>query len=327
MAKIKKEFKNKFTTVSNDFLFDQRMATAERGLLITMLGLPDSWDFSGKGLTAILPNGKSSIYASLRKLEELGYLKRTRVYKNGKVIDWEYTFSDSPLFLEYGEKLQMERQIKASEMIVTENQEVENLVTDFQEVENQEQENQEVENLEVENRYNNKCIKESNTKELNTIGNQSIYQSNTMTPIEQMREIEKKIKNKKKIDGRMERKPSHSYEKLIKDNIEYPILLERYPYEKDRINEITNIIIDTMDSPRDTVNIEGYPKPWENVCQIFAQLTFAHIEYVIDSFNRNTTEIRNLKAYILTSLYNSYFTIDNYYSAKVKHDMPWLAKG
>lgn len=98
MAKIKKEFKNRFTTVSNDFLFDQRMATAERGLLITMLGLPDSWDFSGKGLTAILPNGKSSIYASLRKLEELGYLKRTRVYKNGKVIDWEYTFSDSPLF-------------------------------------------------------------------------------------------------------------------------------------------------------------------------------------------------------------------------------------
>jgi len=74
MATIKKEFKNRFTTVSNDFLFYQGMATAERGLLITMLRLPDGWNFNVRGLVTILPNGESSIKSSLRKLEELGYL-------------------------------------------------------------------------------------------------------------------------------------------------------------------------------------------------------------------------------------------------------------
>lgn len=115
MAKIKKEFKTKFTTVSNDFLFDKRMGIAERGLLITMLGMNDNWDFNVRGLAAILPNGESSIKSSLRKLEELGYLKRTPIRHKGKFIDTEYTFSDTPIFIEEGEKLRLEREIKKAE--------------------------------------------------------------------------------------------------------------------------------------------------------------------------------------------------------------------
>jgi hypothetical protein len=329
MAKIKKEFKNRFTTVSNDFLFDQRMATAERGLLITMLGLPDTWDFNVRGLAAILPNGESSLKSSLRKLEELGYLKRTPIRESGRFVDTEYTFSDTPLFLEYGEKLRLEREIKKAERTMETNKEgedsplVENPLAVNPPTETPIVENPLAVKPIAENRPDNISIKELNTKELSIIDNQSIYQSNSMTPIEQMKDTEKKLKM---MDGRMDSKSKQSYEKLIKDNIEYDIMIERYPYDRDRFDEITNILIETLDTPRETVNIEGHPKPWETVCGVLVKLTSSHIDYVIDSLNRNTTDIRNIKAYILTALYNSYFTIGNYYSARVKHDMPWLAK-
>lgn len=97
MPKIRKQFKNRFTTVSNDFLYDKELGMKERGLLITMLSLPDDWEFSTVGLAAILPNGKNGIGAVLKRLEELGYLRRNRIYKNGKIIDWLYVFSDSKL--------------------------------------------------------------------------------------------------------------------------------------------------------------------------------------------------------------------------------------
>ena len=100
MPRIKKIVRNNFTTVHNDFLWDTSLSITDRGLLITMLSRPDDWDFSGKGLAKILPDGEKKVYAALKRLEELGYLKRIRVHdEQGRVTDWEYQFSDSPVFL------------------------------------------------------------------------------------------------------------------------------------------------------------------------------------------------------------------------------------
>ena len=120
-----------------------------KDFLGTMFSLPDTWNFSIKGLASILPNGESSVKSSLRKLEELGYLKRERICDNkGKVVEWEYTFSDTPMFLEEGEKLRLERERKKAEKSLAEPTtppEVENRHVDNPDIENPQVENQQVE--------------------------------------------------------------------------------------------------------------------------------------------------------------------------------------
>lgn len=129
-----------YTLVENECLNDKELDISERGLLVTMLSIasnPNWKSFSGIGLTSILPCGKAKVFSSLKKLEAAGYLRRTRIYKNGKVSDWSYEFCGKPIFRE------AESQENKPQDLDTENREVVqlNLDTDFQEVENLEVEN------------------------------------------------------------------------------------------------------------------------------------------------------------------------------------------
>ena len=104
MPKIKRRIINSFTTVNNEYLRDQTLGLVERGLLTTMLSLPDNWEFSGRGLAAILPDGREKIFKTLRHLEEHGYLQRNKITVKGKIVDYEYEFCDSPVFPKKEEK-------------------------------------------------------------------------------------------------------------------------------------------------------------------------------------------------------------------------------
>ncbi|MDO4542624.1 MAG: hypothetical protein Q4C00_07350, partial [Bacillota bacterium] len=177
MARIRKEYKYGFTTVSNEMYRDNRLSLKDRGLLGTMLSLPDYWDFSIRGLASMLEDGVTAIGASLRKLEETGYLKRTRIKKGGKIVDWEYSFSDSPIYKDEGALLKLARAKKAEndfkESInhqdpLGENQDTENL-----NIENEEQlpdvekpyvENQDTENLDLDYKHLEN-LTQLNTKE------------------------------------------------------------------------------------------------------------------------------------------------------------------
>lgn len=104
MPRIKRHVQKGFTTVNNDFLRDTSLALAERGLLITMLSLPDGWNMSGRGLASILPDGRDKVFSTLKKLERKGYLKRELIRENGLFVDTEYQFCDMPVFKEENEK-------------------------------------------------------------------------------------------------------------------------------------------------------------------------------------------------------------------------------
>lgn len=97
MPKLKKKISKDFTTIHNTMLRDTNLGATERGVLLTMLSLPDNWDFSIKGLTSILPDGYTKISTALKNLEKFGYLSRQRIYSNGRICDWEYIFSDEPI--------------------------------------------------------------------------------------------------------------------------------------------------------------------------------------------------------------------------------------
>lgn len=95
--RIKKVVDNNFTIVHNTFLKDKNLGINARGILITMLSLPDDWNFSIKGLANILPDGERKIGAALKELETHKYLLRKRIFKDRKVVDWQYIISDEPL--------------------------------------------------------------------------------------------------------------------------------------------------------------------------------------------------------------------------------------
>ena len=112
-----------------------------------------------------------------------------------------------------------------------------------------------------------------------------------------------------------------TYENLIRSHIEYELLCQDYPYERESLEEILFIIVDTITSHNETVRISGDDKPAEVVKSRFMKLTKEHIEYVLQGLKDNPVKVRNIKAYLLASLYNAPTTISNYYTALVNHNM------
>lgn len=125
--------------------------------------------------------------------------------------------------------------------------------------------------------------------------------------------------------GREEESDFDKYKKLVKENIDYDILIDRHYIEKSIIDGMVNLIVETMISENDYIVISSTKFPKETVKSRFSKLDISHIEYVLECMNHNTTKIKNIKKYLLTALYNAPTTIDSYYKARVQHDMPELA--
>ena len=112
-----------------------------------------------------------------------------------------------------------------------------------------------------------------------------------------------------------------SYRELILDNIEYDFLVQNERMDRDRLDELVELIVDTVCSRRETIRIAGDDYPAEVVKSRFLKLNSSHIEYVLDRMRENTTYVRNIKKYLLAALYNAPATIDSYYTSLVSHDM------
>lgn len=106
------------------------------------------------------------------------------------------------------------------------------------------------------------------------------------------------------------------YEQL---GMEY--LQKDYPYDVDRLENILELIVETVCSKRQIIRIGGDDRPVEVVKSRFMKLDSEHIRYVLDCFKENTTKIRNIRQYMLASLYNAPTTIGSYFDALVRHDM------
>ena len=111
------------------------------------------------------------------------------------------------------------------------------------------------------------------------------------------------------------------YREIIKDNIEYDILIQDPKMDKDRLNEIVDLMLETVCTARKTIRIAGDDYPAELVKAKFMKLNSSHIEFVFDCMKENTTKIRNIKQYLKAVLFNAPSTIDSYYTALVNHDL------
>ena len=111
------------------------------------------------------------------------------------------------------------------------------------------------------------------------------------------------------------------YEELIRDNLELEILSQDHRFDTDRVNEMIEIMLDAICSTRPTIRINGEEMPQQVVKSRFLKLNSSHIEYVLHAMDECPSDIRNIRAYMLTTLYNASLTMDNYYSALVNHDL------
>ena len=111
------------------------------------------------------------------------------------------------------------------------------------------------------------------------------------------------------------------YREILSGNISYEILLQDYPLDRDILTEILELMVDTVCTTRSAVRISGDDKPAEVVKSQFLKLDSEHIRFVMDGLKDNTTRIRNMRQYLLATLYNAPLTIGNYYRSLVSHDM------
>ena len=112
-----------------------------------------------------------------------------------------------------------------------------------------------------------------------------------------------------------------AYREVIFENIGYEYLIQDPKMDREQLDEIAELIVDTVCSARKTIRVAGDDYPAEVVKSRFLKLNSSYIEYVLDRMRDNTTYVRNIKKYLLAALYNAPATIDSYYASLVNHDL------
>ena len=286
MAVFRIEKTRDYTVMSNHHLRDMSLSLKAKGLLSLMLSLPENWDYTMKGLSRICKDGIDSISGGIRELEEHGYLIRERVRgANGQLGSIEYTILEQP-----------KEPTPAQEKPIRENPVQANptLVTPVQE---------EPAQLNKDRSSNDPSRTDLSSTEIS-----NPIQSNPPTPAGARMGMDRM--------GARE-----SYRELILENIEYDFWKNSDRVDHEILDEITELIVDTVCSARKVIRIAGDDYPAEVVKSRFMKLDSSHVQYVMDCMKDNTTYVRNIKKYLLAALYNAPTTINSYYSSLVQHDM------
>ena len=290
MAVFRIEKTRDYTVMSNHHLRDKSLSLKAKGLLSLMLSMPEEWDYTTKGLARICKDGVDSICAGVRELEEHGYVIRQRVRNpNGQLGAIEYTILEQPRPPE-PEKPERENP-------VLDNPEQASPVLEEPEQGNPAQLN------------TNRSSKEKSKKDLSSTEGSNPVLSTPQAP--------------RDSDGmgRDWMRERESYRELILENIEYDYLIQSHQLDQDRLDELVELMVDTVCSRRETIRIAGDDYPAEVVKSRFLKLDSSHIEYVLDRMRENTTYVRNIKKYLLAALYNAPATIGSYYTSLVSHDL------
>ena len=285
MAVFRIEKTRDYTVMSNYHLRDMSLSLKAKGLLSLMLSLPENWDYTMKGLARICKDGIDSISGGIRELEAHGYLIRSRVRSaNGQLGSIEYTILEQP-----------KAPSPTQEKPIRENPVQANPMLDAPIQENPAQLNKE-----ESSNYPSKT-------DLSITQESSPILSSPPAPRERIGQ-----------DGMRKRE---SYRALILENIEYDTLTQNPRIDREQLDEIVDILLETVCTNRKSIRVAGDDYPAELVKAKFLKLDSHHIEFVMDCLRDNTTKVRNIKQYLRAMLFNAPSTINSYYASLVAHDM------
>ena len=293
MAVFRVEKNRGYTVMSNHHLRNKDLSLKAKGLL----SLPEDWDFTLKGLSLINREQIDAIRAAVKELEQAGYIVRSReLDSQGRLRRADYIIYEQP-------------------QPVPDSPTLENPTLDNPTLEKPTQEKPTLENPTQLNK--DILSKEQSITDLSSTDSIPFHSLNPLpfahgeaaTPPERKR-TEAKSNSAVEI-----------YREIIKDNIEYDHLIQNCKIDKDRLDEIVDLMLETVCTARKTIRIAGDDYPAELVKSKFLKLNSSHIEFVLDCMRENTTKVRNIKQYLKAVLFNAPSTIDSYYTALVNHDL------
>ena len=287
MAVFRIERTRDYTVMSNHHLRDKALSLKSKGLLSMMLSLPEDWNYTTRGLAKICKEGVDAIGGALRELEAAGYIVRHQMRdRQGRISDTEYVIYEQP-------------QPKAPDTPQpdTASPDTENPYLADPDTEKPAELN----------------IEKSKTQKSNTQG--SSTDSIPFRGFAAARPPERKGRDAMSVEE------MQSYRDLVLENIEYDHLCREFATYREDLDEIVELIVETVCARRKTTRIAGADFPHEVVRSRFLKLDSSHIEFVMECLHNNTTEVRNMKQYLLTVLFNAPTTMSNHYTSQVNHDM------
>ena len=287
MAVFRIERTRDYTVMSNHHLRDKALSLKSKGLLSMMLSLPEDWNYTTRGLAKICKEGVDAIGGALRELESAGYIVRHQLRdRQGRISDTEYVIYEQP-------------QPKAPDTPQPDTA-----------------------SPDTENPY----LADPDTEkpaELNIEKSKTQKQTTDVSSTDSIpfREFAAARPPERKGRDAMSAEEMQSYRELILENIEYDHLCREFETYREDLDEIVELIVETVCARRKTTRIAGADFPHEVVRSRFLKLDSSHIEFVMECLHNNTTEVRNIKQYLLTVLFNAPTTMNNHYTAQVNHDM------
>ena len=281
--------KNKgYTVMSNHHLRNHTLSLKAKGLLSQMLSLPEDWDYTLQGLAQINKESIDAIREAVRELERAGYIVRSRERdERGCLRGTVYTLYEQP-------HTEPTPEDPVQALPTLDNPTLEKPALDFPTLENPTQ---------LITKRKNKEKRNTDRTITDSIPFPSGFPD---APAQKRTETE----------GSFE-----SYRELILENIDYDVLASDPQVDREQLDEIVDLVQETICSTRSQIRIAGNDYPAEVVRSKLLKLNGEHIRFVMDCLKQNTTRIRNIRQYLLAALFNAPSTMNSYYTALVAHDM------
>ena len=253
MAVFRVERNSGYTVMSNHHLRNKELTLKAKGLLSQMLSLPEDWDYTLAGLSHINRESIDAIRTAVWELEKAGYiLRRQGRDEKGKMTAIEYTIYEQP-------QPMLENPIPGKPML-------ENPTTDNPTSENPTQ-------LNKDRSRTNLSKKEKSITDLSSTDSFPIL-SPDPSPCRAAPE--------RKGTEAFKQSAVDIHREIIMENIEYDTLTQDPKMDKERLDEIVDLMLETVCSARKTLRIAGDDYPAELVKSKFLKLNSSHIEFVMD---------------------------------------------
>ena len=304
MAVFRVERNKGYTVMSNHHLRNKELTLKAKGLLSQMLSLPEDWDYTLAGLSQINREKIDAIREAIKELERAGYIVRSRERdEKGRLRGADYVIYEQP-------HTEPTPDLPTLENPTLDNPTQEKPMLEKPTLENPMQLNKDIQKTDLP------------TKEKINTDLQSTHSIPILSPTPSPSDGEAAAPPERKGTGAKSQSAVEIYREIIKDNIEYEHLCQYAKgIDRDMLDEIVDLLVETVCSARKTIRIAGDDYPAELVKSKLMKLNSSHIEFVFDCISKNTTEIRNIKKYLLAVLFNAPSTINGYYTALVAHDM------
>ncbi len=302
MAVFRVERNRGYTVMSNHHLRNKELSLKAKGLLSQMLSLPEDWDYTLAGLALINKESIDAIRTAIWELEKAGYITRRQGRdEKGKMTAIEYTIYEQPQQPGLDSPI-LENPTSADPSL-------DFPTTDKPTTENPTQLNKDIQRTDLPK-------KEKSTTDLSITDSIPILSPDPSPCGDAAATLPERKRKEAATQSAVE-----IYREIIMDNIDYDILTADTHVDRDRLDELVDIMLETICTARTTVRIAGDDYPAELVKAKFMKLDSEHIRFVLDCMQENTTKIRNMKQYLRTVLFNAPSTINNYYTSLVAHDM------